>query len=97
MRLGLCMPSHPQIVECVFNKPWLKMRRLLHEPACSDNLVDNEPWLIGRQFKPLFHRDLVHDEVHHSTGRRQSLPLAFLLKYPGVDLNTWTGYLNLIR
>ena len=54
---------YAQISHCVFDKPWLKMRRLPKEPACSHHLVHNKPRLIRSQIHSISLSDRTHNRI----------------------------------
>ena len=57
------MAPRPQIVYRIVNKPCLEMCRLPHESAGCDDLIDEEPRLIGGEFEPFLFCDPLHDGV----------------------------------
>ena len=65
------------------------MRRLAHKAASSDDLIDHEAGLIGRQLKPLLSSDFIYDGVKNVA--REGQAAAFALYVENVPVVFKTG------
>jgi hypothetical protein len=64
------LTAHFKIVDGIVDEARLEVWRLTHEAAGCDNLIDNEPRLIGGELEALLFDQFVHDRIKGFQGKR---------------------------